>query len=133
MAAFTSSWDAKTSPRLTAKDTRKNQREDARLNRQDGARSKGKSEMFRFNLGKQRKVFPDYNPYTIKKGNVCNLARRKFERRMPMSFVLGCAFPRNCMDSAGCITDKLIGRRLLISTAADKRIWRQTLPWRKCF
>ena len=41
------------------------------------AKSKGKSEMFRFNPGKQRKVFPDYNPYTIKQCNDCDLARGK--------------------------------------------------------
>ena len=34
-----------------------------------------KSGMFRFNPGKQRKIFPDYNPYTIKRCNDCDLAR----------------------------------------------------------
>ena len=41
------------------------------------AKSKGKSDIFRFNPGKQRKVFPDYNPYTIKRCNNCDFARGK--------------------------------------------------------
>ena len=34
--------------------------------------------MFRFNPGKQRKVFSDYNPYTIRQCNDCDLARGKY-------------------------------------------------------
>ena len=84
-------------------------------------KSKGKSEMFRFNPGKQRKVFPDYNPYTIKRCNDCDLAKGKFGKADANELCAGCALLRNCMDSAGCITDKEFGRRLLISTAADKK------------
>lgn len=44
---------------------------------QEQARRKGKSEMFRFNSGKERKAFPDYNPYTIRRCNDCDLAKGK--------------------------------------------------------
>ena len=84
------------------------------------AKSKGKSEMFRFNPGKQRKVFPDYNPYTIKRCNDCDLAKGKFGKADANELCAGCALLRNCMDSAGCITDKEFGRRLLISKQADQ-------------
>ena len=85
------------------------------------AKSKGKSEMFRFNPGKQRKVFPDYNPYTIKRCNDCDLAKGKFGKADANELCAGCALLRDCMDSAGCITDKEFGRRLLISKQADQR------------
>lgn len=50
---------------------------------EEQARHKGKSEMFRFNPGKQKKTFPDYNPYTIKRCCDCDLAKCK----MSMAFV----------------------------------------------
>lgn len=46
---------------------------------QEQARRKGKSEMFRFNPGKERKAFPDYNPYTIRRCNDCDLAKGKMK------------------------------------------------------
>lgn len=36
-----------------------------------------KKGMFRFNSGKQRKSVPDYNPYTIKRCNDCDIAKGK--------------------------------------------------------
>ena len=62
------------------------------------AKSKGKSEMFRFNPGKQRKVFPDYNPYTIKRCGDCDIAKGKFSMAfMPSNEACeGCAIIRNC-------------------------------------
>ena len=62
------------------------------------AKSKGKSEMFRFNPGKQRKVFPDYNPYTIKRCNDCDLARGKYSLTfMPSNEACaGCQLLREC-------------------------------------
>lgn len=36
----------------------------------------GKSEMFRFNPGKQEKAVPDYNPYTIRQCGSCDLAKK---------------------------------------------------------
>ena len=84
--------------------------------------SNGKSEMFRFNPGKQRKVFPDYNPYTIKRCNDFDLAKGKFGKGDANELGAGCHLLNQCKDRAGGITDKEFGRRLLISTAADKRI-----------
>ena len=64
------------------------------------AKSKGKSEMFRFNPGKQRKVFPDYNPYTIKQCNDCDLARGKASLTfLPNSEnCAGCKLLKNCFN-----------------------------------
>lgn len=62
------------------------------------AKSKGKSEMFRFNPGKQRKVFPDYNPYTIKQCNDCDLAKVKFGKADANELCAGCALLRTCQD-----------------------------------
>ena len=70
---------------------------------EEQARHKGKSEMFRFNPGKQRKTFPDYNPYTIKRCGDCDLAKGK----MSMAFVpeneacAGCAIIRECSKKRG--------------------------------
>lgn len=61
-------------------------------------RQKTKREMFRFNPGKQKKVFPDYHPYSIKRCNDCDLAKGK----MCMAFVpsneacAGCQLLREC-------------------------------------
>nr|DAW69739.1 MAG TPA: minor capsid component [Caudoviricetes sp.] len=66
-------------------------------------KSKGKSEMFRFNPGKQRKVFPDYNPYTIKRCNDCDLARGKYSLTfMPSNEACaGCKILRDCFKKEG--------------------------------
>lgn len=45
--------------------------------RGEQALAKDKRGIFRFNPGKQRKAFPDYNPYTIKRCNDCDLAQGK--------------------------------------------------------
>ena len=62
------------------------------------AKSKGKNEMFRFNPGKQRKVFPDYNPYTIKRCNDCDFARGKtsFAFMPSNEACAGCQLLREC-------------------------------------
>ena len=88
---------------------------------EEQARHKGKSEMFRFNPGKQRKTFPDYNPYTIKRCVDCDIAKGKFAKVEESELCAGCVLLRNCTERLGCIPDKEFGRRLLISTAADKK------------
>ena len=65
---------------------------------EEQASSKGKSEMFHFNHGKQRKVFPDYNPYTIKRCNDCDLAKRKFGKMDANELCAECALLRTCED-----------------------------------
>ena len=65
---------------------------------EEQARHKGKSEMFRFNPGKQRKTFPDYNPYTIKRCADCDIAKGKMSMAfMPSNEACeGCAIIRKC-------------------------------------
>lgn len=60
-----------------------------------------KSGMFRFNPGKQRKIFPDYNPYTIKRCNNCDLAREKYSLTfMPSNEACaGCQLLRECFKN----------------------------------
>ncbi len=57
--------------------------------------------MFRFNPGKQRKIFPDYNPYTIKRCNDCDLAREKYSLTfMPSNEACaGCQLLRECFKN----------------------------------
>lgn len=40
---------------------------------------KDNKRMFQFNPGKQQKTFPDYNPYTIKQCNNCDIAKGKLD------------------------------------------------------
>lgn len=65
---------------------------------EEQARHKGKSEMFRFNPGKQKKTFPDYNPYTIKRCGDCDIAKGKFSMAFKPSNEAceGCAIIRKC-------------------------------------
>lgn len=83
-------------------------------------RQKTKREMFRFNPGKQKKVFPDYHPYSIKRCNDCDLAKGKFAKVEANELCAGCALLRQCIERAGCVKDKEFGERLLISKQADK-------------
>ncbi len=47
------------------------------MQRGDKALAKDTKGMFRFNSGKQAKSVPDYNPYTIKRCNSCDVAKGK--------------------------------------------------------
>ena len=68
-----------------------------------------KADMFRFNSGKQRKTLPDYNPYTIRRCNDCDLAKGK----MSLAFVpsneacKGCRIVRELADADKKQTKKL--------------------------
>ena len=53
------------------------------MSRGEEALSGDKLGMFRFNPGKQGKAMPDYNPYTIKRCNDCDVAKGK----LPLAFV----------------------------------------------
>lgn len=81
------------------------------------AKSKGKSEMFRFNPGKQRKVFPDYNPYTIKRCNDCDLAKGKFGKADANELCAGCHLLRKCLNAK---EDK--GKKARVSDEELRRI-----------
>jgi phage protein len=66
---------------------------------EEQARHKGKSEMFRFNPGKQRKTFPDYNPYTIKRCGDCDIAKGKFAKVEESELCVGCGLLRKCLHA----------------------------------
>ena len=53
--------------------------------------------IFRFNSGKQQKAVPDYNPYTIKRCNDCDVARGKIDLAIPDNEVCAaCKRIRTC-------------------------------------
>lgn len=87
------------------------------------AQQKGnKRDMFRFNSGKQKKVWPDYNPYTIRNCSSCPLAQGKMNLvNIPQNEMCqGCAVLKNCVTRIGCNLDSKYGNRLLIHKMADK-------------
>ena len=57
--------------------------------------------MFRFNSGKQERIFPDYNPYTLSK---CNSCTRKLDLAKDLSdneLCSACLLIRSCYNNAG--------------------------------
>ena len=53
--------------------------------------------IFRFNSGKQQKAVPDYNPYTIKRCNDCDVAKGNTTLAIPDNEVCAaCKFVRTC-------------------------------------
>ena len=54
--------------------------------------------IFRFNSGKERKTFPDYNPYTIQRCRDCDIAKGKMKLARPVdNEVCGaCVINRSC-------------------------------------
>ena len=75
-----------------------------------GRDSKG---IFRFNPGKEQKTVPDYNPYTIRKCNDCDIAKGKLNTAKPF-------IPENEM----CAACKLIRAQLEDNIGASRRIVR---------
>lgn len=55
---------------------------------------------FRFNSGKQKKTFPDYNPYTIRRCNDCDIAKGKLSLAFTPENDLcqACKLVRQCRD-----------------------------------
>lgn len=53
------------------------------LNRGKEAMDGERFNIFRFNSGKQQKAVPDYNPYTIKRCNDCDVAKGKLDLAIP--------------------------------------------------
>ena len=56
--------------------------------------------IFRFNSGKQGKTMPDYNPYTIKRCNDCDVAKGKLKLGFVPDYQLcqGCIMIRKCSE-----------------------------------
>ena len=80
--------------------------------------------IFRFNPGKEGKAMPDYNPYTIRKCNDCDIAKGKL--KLAHSFIddnqlcQACRFLHN-------MTGEELGRRL--NKQERKEIQEATLVW----
>lgn len=57
--------------------------------------------IFRFNSGKQGKTMPDYNPYTIKRCNDCDVAKGKLKLGFVPDYQLcrGCVKIRECYEN----------------------------------
>lgn len=69
------------------------------------AQQKGnKRDMFRFNSGKQKKVWPDYNPYTIRNCSSCPLAQGK--GKMGLAFVPSNEACEGCAIVNACFLDE---------------------------
>ena len=78
--------------------------------------------IFRFNIGKQGKTMPDYNPYTIKRCNDCDVTRGKLKL---ISDVLdnelysACQCIHYCQNESNYYLDEKYRERLKISIQAD--------------
>lgn len=67
--------------------------------------------IFRFNSGKQGKNMPDYNPYTIRRCNDCDVAKGKLTLSLPDNEICAaCKFVQNCAldrdKSEACVSKK---------------------------
>ena len=67
--------------------------------------------IFRFNSGKQGKTMPDYNPYTIRRCNDCDVAKGKLTLSLPDNGICAaCKFVQNCAlnrdKSEVCVSKK---------------------------
>lgn len=67
--------------------------------------------IFRFNSGKQGKTMPDYNPYTIRRCNDCDVAKGKMTLSLPDNEICAaCKFVQNCAlnrdKSEVCVSKK---------------------------
>ncbi len=67
------------------------------LNRGKEAMDGERFNIFRFNSGKQQKAVPDYNPYTIRRCNDCDVAKGKLDLAIPDNEVCAaCKRIRTC-------------------------------------
>ena len=67
--------------------------------------------IFRFNSGMQGKTMPDYNPYTIRRCNDCDIAKGKLTLSLPDNEICAaCKFVQNCAlnrdKSEACVSKK---------------------------
>lgn len=82
-----------------------------------------KLSIFRFNSGKQGKTVPDYNPYTIKRCNDCDVAKGKLglvNEIVDNQLCAACRCVYNCQSRGSYTLDAQFGERLKISNLADK-------------
>lgn len=95
---------------------------DEAIARAEAATLSDKKHMFRFNPGIKQKTFPDYNPYTVKRCNDCDIAKGKLKLAfIPENEVCAaCKLIRVCETKKGCKEDTVYGKRLLISDNADQ-------------
>ena len=78
--------------------------------------------IFRFNSGKQGKTMPDYNPYTIKRCNDCDVTRGKLKLISDVldnEFCSACQCIHNCQNESNYYLDEKYRERLKISIQAD--------------
>lgn len=71
------------------------------MNRGEEAMNGQKYNIFRFNCGKQGKTMPDYNPYTIKRCNDCDVAKGniKLAKFVPENNLCAtCKYLRACLE-----------------------------------
>ncbi|MEE0052550.1 MAG: hypothetical protein UFD09_02680 [Prevotella sp.] len=67
--------------------------------------------IFRFNSGKKGKTMPDYNPYTIRRCNDCDVAKGELTLSLPDNEICAaCKFIQNCAlnrdKSEACVSKK---------------------------
>lgn len=79
---------------------------------QRGAQATGKDTkgIFQFNAGQQKKTFPDYNPYTIKRCRDCDIAKGKLNLAFLPSNMLcdGCRFIHECYEDRAKSESKVL-------------------------
>lgn len=93
------------------------------MSRGEEALNGDKLGIFRFNSGKQGKTMPDYNPYTIKRCNDCDVAKGKLglvNEIVDNQLCAACQCVRNCQGKGSYTLDDKFGERLKTSNLADK-------------
>lgn len=85
---------------------------DEAMSRGDIALQQDKKGIFHFNSGKEQKTVPDYNPYTIKRCNDCDIAKGKLK----LAFVPDNELCAACKMLQKCVGDKEKSERAIERT-----------------
>lgn len=85
---------------------------DEAMQRGQRATAKDTRGIFQFNSGIQQKAFPDYNPYTIRRCNDCDIAKGK----LSLAFV-----PDNELCTACRLLHQCVGDRTKTQTAIERK------------
>ena len=90
------------------------------MNRGEDAMGGEKYNIFRFNSGKQGKAMPDYNPYTIRRCNDCDVAKGG---SIELAFVPDYQLCRGCVKIRECYKDreKANGKENLIKRTKEEK------------